>query len=243
MSWAAHDLEPYLFRLKIGGAISLPFAVIGSYSPDILTKWAVYGLDFSGDAKLVDDPVQLHRGFPGVGFTHSLLFGIVVGLLIYALSRNRMWTFSFILGSWAGVLSDSLDSVGVMLFWPLTDWHFSLGTWEYVGQAGRRDDAIAYYTSLGGAWDLLWAAWLAWNWRMLTRDYFHREIVPKDTFWHWLRTKVGDSFMLTIYRAPAFFGFASIIGWFIWSLFINDYQNHLDWTFGGPAWAPEVDPP
>ena len=76
VSWAAHDLEPYLFRAKLGGAISLPLCLVGSYSPDILTKWAVYGLDFSGNAKIVDDPVQLHRGFPGVGFTHSLLFGV-----------------------------------------------------------------------------------------------------------------------------------------------------------------------
>ncbi len=39
-----------------------------------------------GNNKLVDDPVQLHRGFPGVGFTHSLFFGVVVGLLVLWLS-------------------------------------------------------------------------------------------------------------------------------------------------------------
>ncbi len=243
MSWAAHDLEPYLFRLKLGGAVSLPFCLLGSYSPDILSKWAVYGLDYAGNAKLVGDPIQLHRGFPGVGFTHSLLFGVVIGLIILALSKNKMWAFSFVLGSWAHVLSDSLDSVGVMLFWPLTDWHFHLDVWEYVGQAGRKEDAIAYYTSLGGAWDLLWAGWLALNWRMLTRDYFHREIVPKDVFWPWLGRKTGDTFMLTIYRASAFFGFASIIGWFIWALFVNDFHNVIDWSFAAPHWAPRVGPP
>ncbi len=61
----------------------------GSYSPDILTKWSVYGLDFSGNAKLVDDPVQLHRGFPGVGFTHSLLFGVVLGAIIFLLEQEQ----------------------------------------------------------------------------------------------------------------------------------------------------------
>ena len=43
MSWAAHDLEPYQFRAKLGARISIVWCLIGSYSPDVLTKWAVYG--------------------------------------------------------------------------------------------------------------------------------------------------------------------------------------------------------
>lgn len=243
MSWAAHDLEPYLFRVKLGGAISLPFCLAGSYSPDILTKWAVYGLGFSGHHKLVDDPVHLHRGFPGVGFTHTLLFGVIIGAAIFLLSHNKMWAFSFILGEWAHVFSDTLDSVGVMVLWPLTDWHMHLDVWEYVGEAGRKLDAIAYYTSLGGVWDALWAGWLALHWRMFTTDYFHREIVPRDKFWIWLQTKTTDTVMLTLYRSSAFFGVASIIGWYIWALLLNDFQSALDWSLGGPQWAPRVGPP
>ena len=34
MSWAAHDLEPYLFRAKLGARISLFWCLLGSYSPD-----------------------------------------------------------------------------------------------------------------------------------------------------------------------------------------------------------------
>lgn len=243
MSWAAHDIEPYLFRVKLGGAISLPLCLAGSYSPDIFTKWAVYGLDFSGNAKIVDDPTQLHRGFPGVGFTHSLVFGLVLGAIIFLLSRNKMWAFSFVLGAWVHVFSDTLDSVGVMLFWPLSDWHMHLDVWEYVGEAGRKLDAIAYYTSLGGVWDLLWAGWLALHWRMLTADYFYREIVPRDTFWLWLRTKASDPVMLTLYRASAFFGVASIIGWYVWALLVNDIHAAVDWSLGAPQWAPRVGPP
>lgn len=243
MSWAAHDLEPYLIRAKLGGAISIPFCIIGSYSPDILTKWAVYGLDFSGTHKLVSDPVQLHRGWPGVGFTHSLMFGVVIGALIYWLSRNRMWAASFIIGNWAHVLSDTLDSVGVMVFFPFSTWHLHLGVWEYVGEAGRRLDAVAYYTSLGGVWDVLWAAWLLWNWRILTTEHFRREIYPKDRFWPWLNSRANESVMLTVYRASAFFGIASIIGWYVWALTVNEYQAVLDWSLGGPQWAPRVGPP
>jgi membrane-bound metal-dependent hydrolase YbcI (DUF457 family) len=243
VSWAAHDIEPYLLRAKLGGVISLPLCLLGSYSPDIFTKWAVYGLDYTGDAKLVDDPVQLHRGWPGVGFTHSLTFGVLLAGIILLTSRNRMWALSFLLGAWAHVLSDTLDSVGVMLFFPFSDWHAHLDVWEYVGQVGRRGDAIAYYTSLGGAWDLFWAAWLGLRWRDFTSEHFHREIVPKDTFWLWLRTKASDQVMLTIYRASAFFGVASIIGWYVWALFVNDFHNSLDWTLGGPQWAPRQGPP
>lgn len=243
MSWAAHDLEPYLIRLKVGAAISLPFCLAGSYSPDILTKWAVYGLDFSGDAHLTDDPVQLHRGFPGVGFTHSLAFGVLVGLLILWLTKSRMWAVSFVIGQWAHVLSDTLDSVGVMLFFPFSTYHVHFGVWEYVGQVGRRGDAIAYYTSLGGVWDVMWAVWLLWHWRSLTADHFHREIYPKDPFWHWLGRRASTSVMLTVYRASAFFGFASIIGWFTFSLVVNDFHAALDWSLGGPQWAPRVGPP
>jgi membrane-bound metal-dependent hydrolase YbcI (DUF457 family) len=243
VSWAAHDLEPYLLRAKFPALISLPLCLFGSYAPDIFTKWAVYGLDYSGDAELVKDPVQLHRGWPGVGFTHTLAFGVVIAGLILLVSRNRMWAFSFLVGAWAHVLSDTLDSVGVMLFFPFTTWHAHLDVWEYVGQAGRRTDAIAYYTSLGGVWDVFWAAWLAFRWRDFTSEYFHREVVPRDTFWLWLRTKASDDVMLTVYRASAFFGVASIIGWYIWALLINDFHNTLDWTLGGPQWAPRQGPP
>ena len=244
MSWAAHDLEPYLFRAKLGGVISVPLCLLGSYSPDILSKWAVYGLDFSGDQKIVDDPVQLHRGWPGVGFTHSLSFGLLMAGLILLVSKgNKSWAFSFLLGAWAHVFSDTLDSVGVMLLFPFSEWHMHLDVWQYVGQAGRKEDAIAYYTSLGGVWDILWAVWLAFHWRMFTHDHFHREIVPRDTFWLWLRTRASDSVMLTIYRASAFFGVGSIIGWYIWALLVNDLHAALDWSFGGPQWAPRQGPP
>lgn len=243
MSWAAHDLEPYLFRVKLGGAISLPLCLAGSYSPDIFSKWAVYGLGFAGRHELVSDPVQLHRGFPGMGWTHTLAFGVVIAAIILVWSRNRMWALSFLLGEWAHVFSDTLDSVGVMVLFPFSEWHLHFGVWEYVGQAGRRDDAVAYYTSLGGVWDVLWAGWLAWHWRMFTADYFHSEIVPRDSFWLWLRTKTSSTVMLTVYRASAFFGVGSVIGWYVWALLINTFHPHLDWSFGGPQWAPRQGPP
>ena len=229
MSWAAHDLEPYLFRVKLGGAVSLPLCLLGSYAPDIFSKWAVYGWGFGGHRKLVNDPVQLHRGWPGVGFTHSLLVWVLVAGVIWLVSRNKVWAFSFVLGAWAHVLSDTLDSVGVMVFFPFSTWHLHLDAWQYVGEAGRSVDAIAYYMSLGGVWDVLWAAWLAFHWRMFTVGVLPHRDRPAGHLLD-LAADAGraTAVMLTIYRASAFFGVASIIGWYVWALFINDFQNHLD---------------
>ena len=56
------------------------------------------GLDFSGKKELVTDPVQPHRGWPGVGFTHSLTFALVGAGIIMLLSKHRIWAISFLIG-------------------------------------------------------------------------------------------------------------------------------------------------
>ena len=101
MSWAAHDLEPYAFQKHFGKRVAFIPLLIGSYSPDIMTKWFVYGVDIIGLGLKADNPQQFHRGWPGVGFTHSLFYGILLALLIYLVSRNRIWAYSFLIGHWA----------------------------------------------------------------------------------------------------------------------------------------------
>src|SRR6185436_15524928 len=63
VSWAAHDLEPYAIqahhsRLKIAFVPLL----LGSYSPDLMTKWYVYGIHLGGLDLKADNPAQFHRG-------------------------------------------------------------------------------------------------------------------------------------------------------------------------------------
>ena len=72
MSWATHDLEPYVIQRKLGLAVAIVPLLVGSYSPDIFTKWFVYGFDFLGIHAQAGDPESFHRSWPGVGFTHSL---------------------------------------------------------------------------------------------------------------------------------------------------------------------------
>ena len=77
------------------------------------------------------------------------------------------------------------------------------------------------------------------HWRMFTADHFHtRDRPPRHASGCWLRTKASDPVMLTVYRASAFFGVASIIGWYVWALLINDFHAALDWSLGGPAVGP-----
>ena len=92
--------------------------LLGSYSPDVLTKWAVYGYGFSHHDALLSDPVKFHRGWPGAGFTHSPFYGLVVSGVIMLLTRNRVWALSYLIGAVAHDFSDTLDSVGVMILFP-----------------------------------------------------------------------------------------------------------------------------
>ena len=82
MSWAAHDLEPYAFQKHLGLKVAFVPLLIGSYAPDLMTKWFVYGIHLGPWALKASNPAQFHRGWPGVGFTHSLTFGVLSGLVI-----------------------------------------------------------------------------------------------------------------------------------------------------------------
>ena len=168
MSWVAHDIEPYVIQRHLGKRVAIVPLLIGSYAPDMATKWFVYGAGAFGVELKADDPAQFHRGFPGVGFTHSLSFGVAVALLIYVIWRSRIWALSFLIGQWAHTLTDTLDTVGTMLFFPFTTHLFSLGAWAYAGQTGRYTDAGAYFSGLGFAYDGVWLVWGVLSWRVLT---------------------------------------------------------------------------
>ena len=159
MSWAAHDLEPYVFQKHLGRKVAFMPLLAGSYAPDILTKWFVYGVGFFGYEVKAQNPARFHRGWPGVGFTHSLVFGVLLSLLIYAIWRKPIIAYSFLIGQWAHALTDMGDTVGTMLFFPFTTHLFSIGAWAYAGELGRQVDAGAYFSGLGFVWDGVWVVW------------------------------------------------------------------------------------
>ena len=181
MSWVAHDMEPYAverhWRLKVAFVPLL----IGSYSPDLMTKWYVYGIHLGPWKLKATDPAQFHRGWPGFGFTHSLIYGLAIGLILWKVFGSQIWGISFVIGQWAHALTDTGDTVGTMLLFPWT-FHFHLDAWAYAGQTGRLTDAAAYFSGLGGMWDAVWIVYGFFSWRVLTSSFFDTYVYRADGF-------------------------------------------------------------
>src|SRR5262249_59904589 len=89
---------------------------------------------------------------------------------------------SFMIGHAAHVITDAGDTVGTMWFFPWTH-HFAIGAWAYAGQTGRFTDAAAYFSGLGGMWDLFWILYGLFSWRVITRDYFETVVFNADALW------------------------------------------------------------
>jgi membrane-bound metal-dependent hydrolase YbcI (DUF457 family) len=235
MSWAAHDLEPYAIQRHLGGKVAIVPLLLGSYSPDLASKWFVYGIELFGVELKADNPVQFHRGWPGVGFTHSLVFGVAVAALILLLTRSRIWALSFLIGHWLHAITDMGDTIGSMLFFPFSTETIGVGAWAYAGQTGRFTDAGAYFSGPGFAFEGIWVVYCLLSWRIFTRSYFRETIVPADPFWRWAGRRVPETALLALYRASFFYGTTRWIAWLIWAHVVHDFPFDLSW--GGPGWV------
>ena len=238
MSWAAHDLEPYVVQKHLGKRVAFVPLLVGSYAPDLLSKWFVYGVTLVGVELKADVPAQFHRGWPGVGFTHSLVFGVLVGLLLYLVWRNKVVAYSFVIGQWAHALTDTGDTVGTMLLFPFTDHLFAAGAWAYAGQTGRYVDAGAYFSGLGFVWDGIFVVWAILSWRVLTRGYFRTTVMAADPFWRWAGRHLSETTLVALYRASFFYGVARWTAWLLWAHVVRSFAFDLRW--GGPRWVPRI---
>ena len=234
MSWVSHDLEPYVIQRYMGTKIAFVPLLIGSYAPDLATKWFVYGVTVFGVELGAGDPARFHRGFPGAGFTHTPFFGIVLAGLIYLVWRNKLWALSLMLGVWVHAFTDVCDSLGAMLAFPFSTHIYSIGLWPYAAEAGRLGDAAAYFSGPALVWDALWIGLAVASWRVLTREYFHTVIAPTDPFWSWAGRRLPDIALLTLYRTSFFYGIARYAAWMLWVHALGTYTFDLRW--GGPHW-------
>lgn len=214
MSWAAHEFENYFIQKHAGVKISFLGLAIGTLSPDLFTKSFVYRSD---------DPAMFHRGWPGVGFSHSLIFGVAFALLVLWATRSRSWSLGILIGQWAHVFTDVADTAGVMPFFPFSTEPVTISMWRHAASEGPYGDAAAYYSSLGGMWDLFWLVLLILvARRTLTADYFRTTILPADPrAWAWLhrRTRLGERGLLTLYRGLCFYGAGRMVSWFLYARF------------------------
>ena len=246
MSWAAHELETYVLQKHLKTRASYVAMLFGVLLPDLFTKLPVYGINVGKSSFLkAGTPFRYHRGWPGVGFTHTLFFSAVVALLVLRITRQRAWFIGVLLGGWSHVFTDVFDSAGTMVFFPFSTQHYSAGMWGYAAQAGRYGDAAAYYSSLGGVWDFFWLCMVVFTARTVLRaDYFVDVVVPNDPFWPWVRRRFALSprVMLALYRSFFVYGSSRIFGWFLWSRVFNPQRGTqvLDWTWRGPHWISAV---
>ena len=234
MSWAAHEFENYFLQRHVGLKASFLGIVTGTFLPDLITKAFVYSSD---------NPAQFHRGWPGVGFTHSFIFGFVVAVGVLALTRSRGWAVGILIGQWAHVVTDVADTAGVMPFFPFSTEPVTISMWKHAAAAGRYGDASAYYSSLGGVWDLFWFGVLVlFATRTLRRSYFREVVVAADPrAWGWLHRKlrVGEDGLLLLYRGFLFYGLGRMLSWFLYSRLVlgDPWQPH----WGGPDFVPGTD--
>ena len=231
MSWAAHEFENYFIQRHVGVKASFLGVVVGTHLPDLFTKAFVYS---------AEDPAFFHRGWPGVGFTHSLIFGFVFAVVILAFSRSRSWAAGLLIGQWAHVLTDLTDTAGVMPFFPFSIEPVTVSMWKHAAAQGPHGDAAAYYSSLGGVWDLFWLVMvLVFARRTLTPTYFRNTVVAADPkVWAWLhrRLRISETGLLLFYWGFMFYGLGRLVAWFVYAR-TSEAAAALDLSWGGPWWV------
>jgi membrane-bound metal-dependent hydrolase YbcI (DUF457 family) len=229
MSWAAHEFENYFIQKHVGLKVSFLGIVLGTFGPDLFTKSLVYA---------ADDPAQFHRGWPGVGFSHSFMFGLVFAVAVLAVTRSRSWALGILIGQWAHVATDIADTAGVMPFFPFSTEPVTISMWKHAAAEGRYGDAAAYYSSLGGVWDMFWLVMTLMFARVtLRRDYFRSIIIPADpAAWSWLHRKLRlpEYGLLLLYRGFIFYGVGRMLSWFLYARI--DAKTPFQPVWAGPRY-------
>lgn len=229
MSWAAHEFENYFLQKHVGLKASFLAVALGTFAPDLFTKALVYR---------AKNPAQFHRGWPGVGFTHSFIFGLAGAIVVLATTRSRSWAVGILVGQWAHVLTDICDTAGVMPFFPFSTEPVSIGMWKHAAVLGRYGDATAYYSSLGGVWDFGWLLMLViFARKTLRSSYFRNVIVPADPrVWGWLhrRFRLPERGLFLVYQGFCFYGLGRMTAWFLRARLADKAPFQPVW--GGPRY-------
>ena len=234
MSWAAHEFENYFIQKHTGLKASFLGIVVGTLAPDLFTKAFVYASK---------DPAHFHRGWPGVGFTHSLIFGFAFAVIVLWITGSRSWAIGILIGQWAHVLTDFADTAGDMPFFPFSIEPVTISMWKHAAAQGRYGDAAAYYSSLGGVWDCFWfVVVMLFARTTLTRRYFTNVIVPADArSWGWLHRKLRLSArgLYLLYLGILFYGLGRMLSWFLYARL--RVRTPFQPIWGGPRYIPASD--
>jgi membrane-bound metal-dependent hydrolase YbcI (DUF457 family) len=150
MSVTAHLTEQFVLK-KHFNKLNIRWLILGSYIPD---GWGI-------DRLFMLFNTAMHRDI-GFGWLHSLSLPVLISLPIYFLFGR--WAFiSFLLSVELHVLTDTLDSLGVMLFWPFDTTKYSLDIWPWYDQGTLVDLRIYFTYPSSLAFEsifLIWAVYL-----------------------------------------------------------------------------------
>ena len=239
MSWAAHDFETYVIQRHLGVKVSFLAILVGTYTPDAFTKWYVYGVNKGPIEFGAGDPAQFHRGWPGAGFTHSILFMVIIAGLVWMATKSKPWFWGVLLGGLAHNITDTSDTVGTLLFWPFFNENISTGLWAYAATVGRYDDAGAYYSSLGLVMDAAWLVIVLAHFEVFRERYFWNVVVKADPrAWAKIGQVLPNRAVVALYRAGMFYGVTRLFFWTAWAHIANSFE--WDFSLGGPHWIPSV---
>ena len=93
MSWAAHQFETYAVQAhlpkKMRGKVWFFGIFLGDFTPDFLAKFWVYGITINGHHYGRRSRTSGTAAGPAWGISHTLFFGALVCLGIWAWKHNR----------------------------------------------------------------------------------------------------------------------------------------------------------
>jgi hypothetical protein len=255
VSWGAHQFEIYAVHAhlprKMRGQVSFFGIWLGDFTPDFLAKFWVYGVTIGGTRYGASVPERWHRGWPGMGLTHTVFTGALLAALLWAWRRSRGLTIGYLLGYAAHALTDVNDSVGTMLLFPFSTLNWTVRTWAYAATVGggKYLDAAAYYSSLGLVMDLFWLGVVLRPGGCSRPTTGAREVVPADARgWAALGRVLPERALLALYRATFFYDLCRMVAWTAWAHLLarpvidgvrrQGYPFDLSWT--GPWWMPQA---
>ena len=221
MSWAAHQFEVYAVQAhlpkKMRGKVSFWAIFLGDFTPDFLSKFWVYGITINGTHYGSSIPHQWHRGWPGMGITHTLFMGILLTAAFWLWKRNRAFTVGYLLGYAAHALTDVNDSVGTMLLFPFTTLNWTLQTWAYAatidGRQVPRRRRLLLEPRAGDGPVLARRRAVVVARASPASTGAPRSSPPTPRVWAWFGRWLPERGLLALYRATFFYGVCRLIAW------------------------------
>ena len=181
MSVTAHYTEQYVI-IRHFPFLNFRWLVLGSAFPDALFFDRI--LMFTVD-------LAMHRDYL-FGWFHSLSFPLAIAIVVFFIF-GKMPGISFLIGGWLHVLTDTLDVLGIKLFWPFIEKKFSVGIFPWTDGSILYDLRVYFTTPLSAAFEVFFLVWAILIVRKFKGKTFFHKILYPWTSSSWTDKKVEPS--------------------------------------------------